>query len=238
MADLTHAGPPSPADDLLPEATRRLIRTTDELDDAAYAGPSLLPGWTRAHVLAHLALNAEALAGVLAGLVEGRPVAMYASQEARDGDIEELAGQSPTELRSRLLAACTTLSDAIAAVPDDAWTGSVERTPGGRTFPVASVPDMRLREVEIHHADLAAGYAHSDWPAAFTAYLLDSLAGARPIEGSFTAHATDLDGTWTFGEGGPRVSGAAADLGWWLTGRGAGEGLTTEGGELPRIGAW
>jgi len=30
----------------------------------------------------------------------------------------------------------------------------------------------------------------------------------------------------------------ATDLAWWLTGRGEGEGLTTEGGTLPRIEEW
>ena len=56
----------------------------------------------------------------------------------------------------------------------------------------------------------------------------------------FRVTPTDLDGTWTYGEGtGPTVSGAAADLGWWLTGRGSGEGLTTDRGEpLPNVGAW
>jgi maleylpyruvate isomerase len=48
-----------------------------------------------------------------------------------------------------------------------------------------------------------------------------------------------VDGLWTFGEdGGPTVTGSAADLGWWLTGRGSGEGLTSDSGTLPGIGAW
>ena len=55
----------------------------------------------------------------------------------------------------------------------------------------------------------------------------------------FRVTPTDLDGAWTFGEGsGPTVSGTAADLGWWLTGRGSGEGLTSDRGELPKVGAW
>ncbi len=230
----------SSAADLLPEATRRLIRSADELDETAYAGPSLLPGWSRAHVLAHLALNAEGLAGALTGIVEGGAVPMYASQEDRDGDIEELAAQQPAAIRTRLLGASTDLTDAMAAIPPDAWRTTVERVPGGPVFPASAVADMRLREVEIHHVDLAAAYDRGDWPSAFAALLVDGALARRAAQGGepeFSVRATDLDREWDAGAG-PTVSGTAADLGWWLTGRGRGEGLTCEGGELPRIGAW
>ena len=50
---------------LLDAGTRRLVRTVDALDDEQWPQPSLLPGWSRAHVVAHLLLNAEALAGAL-----------------------------------------------------------------------------------------------------------------------------------------------------------------------------
>lgn len=242
MADLTSRSgdQPATAHEPLAEATRRLVRTADGLDDPAYASPSLLPGWTRAHVLAHLTLNAEGLAGALSGIVEGRAVSMYASQEARDADIEELAAQEPAAIRSRLLGACTDLADAVAAVPDDLVGTEIERVPGGRTFPAAAVPGMRLREVEIHHADLGAGYDHRSWPAEFSALLLDSMAARDLAEAGFTAYATDLDRTWVYGDAssGPTVSGTAADLGWWLTGRGTGEGLTSDRGELPQIEEW
>ncbi len=222
----------------LTAATRRLVRTADTLTDAQHAEPSGLPGWTRAHVLAHLALNAEGLAAALGGIVEGRRVPVYRSQQARDEDIETLAAASPGMVRTRLLGGCTALSDAIGAVPDDAAQTTIERVPGGPVFPAGEVPWMRLREVEIHHADLGVGYARSDWEPAFATGLIDWLVSRNDAEPPFLARATDVDRTWTFGAGGPVVSGRAADLAWWLTGRGAGEGLTSEGGELPQIGAW
>lgn len=222
----------------LTTATRRLVRTADGLTDAQYPEPSDLPGWTRAHVLAHLALNAEGLAAALAGIVEGHPVAMYASQEARDGDIATLAAKHPSAVRSRLLGAVTDLNDAIVAVPHDRAGTTIERVPGGRTFTAGEVAWMRHREVEIHHADLAAGYSRAQWPESFSTALLDSMLTRDGATTSFTARATDVDREWTYGEGGPVVTGTAADLAWWLTGRGEGDGLTSEGGDLPRIGAW
>jgi maleylpyruvate isomerase len=222
----------------LQDATNRLVRTVDGFQGDAWSADSGLPGWTRAHVVAHLALNAEGLAGALTGIVQDEPAPMYASQEDRDRDIEELAGGDPAELRERLLAGCTLYADAWTALPDDSLGTRFERTTGGPTIPAGATLGMRLREVEIHHADLGAGYSHTDWPPRFCEILLASMT-KREWSRPFTASPTDLDGTWTYGEGdGPTVSGTAADLGWWLTGRGDGEGLTSGRGELPQVGAW
>lgn len=224
---------------LLADATARLVRTVDAFGDDDWGRPSGLPGWTRAHVVAHLALNAEGLAGSLRGVVAAEPTPMYRSQEARDADIEELADDEPEELRARLMGACTEFADAAAAVPADLWGTRVERTPGGdRSFTAASAVAMRLREVEIHHADLEAGYTRHDWSPEFEGLLLDAMAKRGLARSPFTAAPTDLDGIWQYGEGGPTVRGTAADLGWWVTGRGDGEGLTSDDGELPGIEAW
>lgn len=220
----------------LVQATRRLIRTADGIPDSEYVGPSECVGWTRGHLLAHLALNAEGLAGALHGIVDGHPVPMYASQEARDADIESLASKHPSAIRSRLLGASTDLHDAIGAVPHDRADTPVERVPGGPGFTAGDVPAMRLREVEIHHADLRSGYGRSDWPADVARLLLETSIDREPAS-SFTIRATDLDQTWTLGGGGPTVSGTAADLVWWISGRGDGSDLTSDSGSLPRIGA-
>ncbi|WP_167735985.1 maleylpyruvate isomerase family mycothiol-dependent enzyme [Nocardioides sp. 503] len=228
--------------DELQDATSRLVRTVDALTDEEYAAASLLPDWSRAHVVAHLALNAEALTGVLRGIVGGEPTTMYASQEQRDADIEELAAADPSELRDRLLGSTTDLADAMAAVPDEGWDTVVERTPGsGRTFVAHAVPGMRLREVEIHHADLAAGYTRAEWPTSFSERVLRSMMKRDAGDEPFTAVPHDLAGTWQCGEvtdSSPVVRGSAADLAWWLTGRDDGEGLTTDSDALPRIEAW
>ncbi len=224
--------------ELLPEATTRLVRTVDGLADDDFGTPSLLPGWTRAHVVAHLALNSEGLAAALTGIVQDEPAPVYASQEARDGDIEALAKADPGELRDRLLAGTTLFDDAVGALPEDAWETRVERTPGGRTFRASATLGMRLREVEIHHADLDAGYSHAEWPPTFSGLVLESMARRGAAREPFTADPVDLDGTFAYGDGGPTVTGTAADLAWWVTGRGAGEGLSTDHGPLPGIEAW
>jgi maleylpyruvate isomerase len=230
MLDQTHL-------EELSRATRRLIRTVDGMADSAYAEPSLLPDWSRGHVVAHLALNAEGLAAALRGLTEGESVPMYASQEARDSDIATLGSAGPTAIRSRLLGAVTDFTDAVVAVPEEAWDVAIDRTPGQRGFKAGAAPSMRHREVEIHHADLGLGYSHTDWPSTFSVRLIDSMARREP-SAPLNMRATDVDRTWHLGEDRPTVSGAVADLGWWLTGRGAGTDLACDQGTLPRIEPW
>ena len=51
--------------------------------------PSLCEGWTRAHVVTHIARNADALSNLVHWATTGEPTPMYASPESRDADIAE-----------------------------------------------------------------------------------------------------------------------------------------------------
>lgn len=227
---------------LLESATRRLVRTVDAMADFQFGEPSLLPGWSRAHVVAHLVLNADGLAGALEGVRENRAVPMYASQEARERDIEALASAGPGLLRDRLLASTTAIHEGVAELPHDLYAARIERTPGSdRTFTAGRVGEMRLREVEIHHADLDLAYTWAEWPSDFTVLLLDNRSAVHDGP-PFTARAVDLGRSWGFGstaeQAGPTVTGPGALLAWWATGRDPGDGLTSDDGELPRMEAW
>lgn len=221
----------------LADASARLVRSVDGMPDAAWDGPSLLPGWTRAHVVAHLALNGEALAAVLDGVARDEPVPQYTSTADRDAAIEQLAAEGVATLRERLLGSTTLFADAAAAVPADRWQGTFERTPGAAPRRLTAIPGARLREVEVHHVDLGLGATRADWPQSFCVHLVGAMLRAWPADRPLRLHAVDLDRTWeTDPSASTTVRGTAADLGWWLTGRGTGEGLTTDdGSELPRI---
>jgi maleylpyruvate isomerase len=232
---------PAAALEALHQSEQRLLRTVDSLTADQYTEPSVLPDWTRAHVVAHLALNAEGLAGALDGLVHGRDVPVYESAERRDTDIGELAAADPAEIRDRFFAAGQRFRDALGRLGPAEWEGSISRAPDGPQWPVVTVPATRRREVEVHHADLGAGYGPADWPEDFTVGLLDLVVAdhtASPDTPAFTVHPTDVVRTWSLGADHPVVEGTAGDLAWWLLGRGTGEGLSCETGALPRLGPW
>jgi maleylpyruvate isomerase len=232
----------------LPDSSQRVVRTVDGFHDDDWATPSLLPGWTRAHVVAHLGLNAAAMSRALRGLVadedDDAPRTMYDSDEQRADDIELLAAQDPSELRATLMAETTILQEALDAVPDDRWESRIERTPGGRTMRAGSFPGMRWRELEIHHADLDAGYSCADWSEAFSEHLLDAMAKRLQPKEAFEVKPLDSSRTWVIGDGDEAeypvrvVTGPAADLGWWLTGRPPSATLSCSRGELPPIEGW
>lgn len=237
MALMSHTVAPEE----LAEAGHRLVRTVDGLQGNDWTGPSLLPGWSRAHVVAHLALNGEGLTGVLQGVAEGEPAPMYASPEGRDSDIEELARTSAADLRERLLASVTTFNDAVQAMPPDAWSGRFERTPGGPSLPLDAVPLMRLREIEIHHADLGRGYSASDWTTRFAELVVDGMVRRLDHDPGFRIAPTDSSHTWDAGkvsEDPPVVVGPVTDLAWWLTGRRPSDRVSSSAGELPTIEGW
>ncbi len=231
---------PAPAElhtwDAIHEATRRLVRTVDALPDGAYVEPSALPDWSRAHVVAHLALNGEGLAEVMRGLVAGEDVAMYPSQERRDGDVAELAGQPVAALRDRFLAGCTMFQEAWERMTDEAWGGTFRRTPGADAWPATQLPRMRHGEIEIHHADLEAGYTAADWPEEYLDATFNRIVEDRQSGPSMLLRTPDGDVLIGTGQG-PVVTGSRADLTWWLLGRGGGRGLSAEP-DLPTLSPW
>ncbi|CAL9392654.1 hypothetical protein SUDANB58_01285 [Streptomyces sp. enrichment culture] len=213
------------------DATERLLTALGGLDDASVTQPSRLPGWSRGHVLAHLARNADALVNVL----EGRP--MYASAEIRDADIERDAPRPLGVHLADLRESAARFQDA-GAVPAD-WSRTVALR-NGVTDSASSVPFRRWVEVELHHVDLGIGYELEDLPAEFTERETDFLAER------FTGHPdvpptrlTDGTRAWSTGREADApavtVTGSGADLLGWLSGRREGAGLTVTGGPLPAL---
>ncbi len=238
----TSSGLPQIDETLL--ATTRYLQALTVLDDESVRGPSGLPGWSRAHVVAHLSRNADALAQVLRQAAAGEPAYMYRSQEDRDAEIEEtIARFDLAGLRRDAEESADRFAQAAAACDADPVT-PYSRVPGGeQTFELGTLGPRRRAEVEIHHADLDVGYSPDDWPADFSLAMVGqrqqemaALAQGCP---SMVLSSTDVPGLWRFGPGGgPEIHGTAGHLAWWLVGRGGGAGLTSSAGDLPTLGRW
>lgn len=189
----------------------------DRMTDEEVAGDSALPGWSRAHVVAHLARNADALVNLLSWARTGVETPMYPSRAVRDADIDATAALPAAELRADYVAACSRLAQAIEGTPAEAWTAEV-RNGQGVTVPASAVPWMRAKEVWVHGTDLDAGLSFADLPAEFCATLVDEvldLFAGRDQKLDVSIVATDVDRTW--GSGGTRIDGPVTAIAAWLT---------------------
>lgn len=217
----------------LHDADDRFLTVVGGLNEQDLRAPSLLPGWSRGHVIAHVALNGEAYRGALRSVIAGEPACMYASAEARDRDIDVLAAASADELVARCGRVAAELLPLFDRLGPEHAEAVVSRLPDGTgmTFPADQALEKRLGEVWIHLADLGTpSFSHHDWPAPFSSSLVATRAGRHP---EWAFEASDTEDRWGASASALVISGAVADLAWWLTGRGEGDGLTTSTGELP-----
>jgi maleylpyruvate isomerase len=230
------------------EATDRLLASATTLTDAMMREPSPLPGWTRGHVLTHVARNADGLGNLLRWARTGTKTPMYASRAARAADIEAGSGRSAAELTADVQATAIAFAAEAASLPGESWTAQVQMLVGP-AMPAHRVLDWRLREVEIHHVDLAAGYRPADWPEEFVTDNLPEVARSfagredtpscllQPDGGGFGLLQI---GPEQPGRPGMLVTGRPAGLLAWLTGRDDGSGLRVSGEDavLPALPPW
>jgi maleylpyruvate isomerase len=224
------------------DATSRLLRTAAAFDGADLAAASLLPGWTRGHVLAHLARNADGFVNLFTAARTGQARPMYASSAARSADIEAGAARPPAAHLDDLRRSADRLAEAAAAMRPESWTALVQ-TPRGPKV-AALLVWGRLREVEVHHLDLGAGYQPADWSEAFAHRLLHEVAtdlADRPEPPSMVLRFDGSRHELVIGgrADAPIIAGPAPDLAAWLIGRDGGDALAvTPDGVLPKPPEW
>jgi len=191
---------------LVEQSEQALLARISGLGDDDAVGESTLPGWTRGHVLTHLARNAETLADILDGARRGEITAMYGgSVDVRDADIERGAGRSVPELVDDVQRTSSRLREGLRALAEPDW-GRQFKNLRGEQLDIEEIVTMRWQEVEIHHLDLAVGYRPADWPAEFVepnlarqlARLPERAPGVAPPE---LAPYDVL--AWLYGRGGP-----------------------------------
>ncbi len=210
------------------------------LGDEAFRAPSLLPGWSRAHVLSHLARNADAMINLLLWARTGIVTPAYASAEARVADIEKGAVRSPTEIRDDVIASSDRLATVVRDLPEAAWAALITNVQG-RVIRASAVPWIRAREMWIHAVDLDAGAAFADMPRPMVdALLVDACEAMGRKPECPVLHLVDGDHSWYVGDGAAVVvTGPAPELAAWLLGRSKGKPLRADGTRnLPALPRW
>jgi maleylpyruvate isomerase len=226
--------------------TAYFTRKLGELTDEQFTAPSLLPGWSRAHVIAHVGYNARALTRLLEWASTGIETPMYAGPEQRAQEIEDGATLTPAALRHLVTHSAVHLNVEWRDLPADRWTAPV-RTAQGRTVPVAETAWLRTREVWLHAIDLNNGATFTDLPPEVIDRLLQDVTHSwrqREQGLNLILNPTDRPTTIPVSPANDQdaitVTGTAADLTRWATGRGR-RGLTTTtttGADIPAAPRW
>ncbi len=217
---------------LVDRHTALLLETARTLEDTA--GPSLCEGWTRGHVLAHVARNADGLVRLVRGVVDGTGETMYDSRSKRNADIDAGAVLSRDGLVADIGTTAEALAPQLARLRPEHDDHPLERTPGELRGTGADIVMMRLRELTWHHVDLEAGFGFADLePELVSLFLEEEVERVRAAEDvpDVTLRSTEGD-EWTIGVGTTEVSGDRAALLGWLA-RGLTTGVT--GDPLPQL---
>ena len=228
------------------QGTKLVADALAGLGEEDLAAPCALPGWSRKHLLAHLAANAEAVGNLVHWAATGERTPMYSSPEQRNADIESGSRLAGAELVAWFERSASMLATAVDALSSEAWDAEVV-TAQGRTVPASETPWMRAREVMVHAADLATGVTFDHLPSDFLVALCDDIVAERsaaadgPAAGpALVVDVTDTQSRWDVaGVGEPvLVEGTIAAVAAYLSGRSA-DGVRTSGADpVPQLPAW
>ena len=215
---------------------RRLMELRDDELDA----PSLLPGWTRRHLIAHVGYNARAVARLVEWARTGVETPMYASDTQRGEEIAFGSTLPARALRHLVEHATVHLNVEWRDLDESGWKARVV-TAQGRTVPARETAWMRAKEVWVHAVDLDNGGSFLDFPAEMIDGIIADVFrvwARRSEDVALIVRPDDRETEASFGQGGPVVTGSAADLARWLAGRGARRLTPLGAGELPVIPRW
>lgn len=212
---------------LIRDADQALLRDTIGILETDWHAPSLLPGWTRAHVATHLARGADRLRRLTANSRSGASVPEVSVTDRLE-ELEWGADRNGLELQIDLDTSASALTATWNAVTD--WQRPVRYQ--GRIRPLAILPVIRLHEISVHHLDLDCGFTaeqlSSEAAAPLLGWVIDRV---RELDLPAIAieAASGLTGVVGRGPVTATARGADAQLWAWLSGR------TALDGELPRL---
>ncbi|MEV5009284.1 maleylpyruvate isomerase family mycothiol-dependent enzyme [Streptomyces sp. NPDC093064] len=193
--------------------TELMLDAVAGLGEAGFSAPSELPEWTRGHLVAHVAANADALCNLLHWAATGEETPMYASAEERAAGIAKGPTLSADELRSWLTGSAHRLAEGLDGLTDEQWQHKVI-TAQGRTVPATELPWMRAREVCVHAVDLGTGVVtFADLPKGFLTALVAEISAKRGLTELPDGPLPEV-AAWLAGR--PHLLADAPELGPWL----------------------
>ncbi|AGN20529.1 maleylpyruvate isomerase, GSH-independent [Corynebacterium glutamicum MB001] len=221
--------------------TSHYSRQLSLVDNAEFGEHSLLEGWTRSHLIAHVAYNAIALCNLMHWANTGEETPMYVSPEARNEEIAYGSTLNPDALRNLHEHSVARLDVAWRETSEDAWSHEV-LTAQGRTVPASETLWMRSREVWIHAVDLGAVATFGDIPEVILRTLAAEITQKWTSQGAGEGLVLLDEPSSTRYPAAPGqdevvVSGSLAGIVRYAAGRGS-DGVTSSTGEVPEPPRW
>lgn len=171
-----------------------LLSIADSMSESHCRESSLLEGWTRGHVLTHLARNAERHIHLFECAMRGEIGDQYpGGMSQRNADIEAGAIRPVGEIVADLRQNVWGLEAQWAHATPEAWQGSARR-PGGQVVPVSDLVFLRWREVAIHIVDLNIDVGYESWSGYYVKHELERQEDAHKRNGiTVDPSSVDLD---------------------------------------------
>lgn len=203
QVDVADGAPDESIVEAIREQTHILLGRTISFSDVEWSEPSRLPGWTRAHVAAHIVQGASDLLARAHSQIEGSAAPVPASQEDRSHELELASLADGLHLQIDLDTTAGELGDVLGTLPEG-----------------SEIPITRLYELVLHGHDLATESedlgVDPDVARELLLFWIANIAGPDVPRVHLISHEgidVDLgDGT----EVAPRVTGPSADLLLWL----------------------
>ncbi|WP_110590036.1 maleylpyruvate isomerase N-terminal domain-containing protein [Microbacterium suaedae] len=138
-------------------------RVLGDLPDARLSGPSRVSGWTRAHVVAHVGLDAREIARVIEALRTSDEDPLLASPGERREEIDFAATLPVEALRNLAAHAAVHLNVEWRDLPEERWNRPI-RVAKGAVVTARETVRRRAREVWGRALDLDGGAREADVP--------------------------------------------------------------------------
>ncbi|ALG30534.1 mycothiol-dependent maleylpyruvate isomerase [Glutamicibacter halophytocola] len=219
----------------LARETAMMSATVQALSAEELAAGSLCEGWSRAHVIAHLASNGRTLVKLIDWAISGEPQKLYASQEARNAEIDQLAALPREELLSAFGESATYFAQQCERLAGELAVEEVDLH--GKIIPAADIVALRITEVAIHHHDLDTAWTIGEAdPASQKDAIQAAVRTMRAKNAPGMTLLSEEGDTWVVGDGSLTVRANRAGLVEWLA-RGNTRNIKADG-PIPGLPTW
>ncbi|MFK4258437.1 maleylpyruvate isomerase family mycothiol-dependent enzyme [Agrobacterium tumefaciens] len=211
--------PAAPAQELMlaRRGTAYFARLLNGIEDEDLDAASLIPRWTRRHVIAYIAYQARQLALMIEAVHDGSPVPVVDSRTM--GRLVEDGATLPARaLRNLFHHAEVHLNVVWRDLSADNWAAAIALD--GTEIEIRQTPWMRACAVWIHAVDLASQGSFIDFPPVLLDTLLKEV-GKTAALSKYSLERKSNDCWIIRSDGQEPIFAHTADAARWLSGRGA-----------------